>query len=297
MKTKLTIFAGALLVGVSLQAGTAFTSSLVMTSNGGATVSAFPATLGQNSTQFQGVEVSPYTGTIATQGVNGGNAQSITLFCVDYQDEINPGSTYTVNVTAVNGLVTNPLVNATQGSMANTRDGSGNEAAGYPTGTTLYEEEAWLATQMMSSGQTVSNEETIQEAMWVMTNPTNASAITANPTSGTYQTYQNWIWDAEDAVGGKCVGTGCVDTAGSYATPNYSNWLILTLSTGGGSEIGSSCLTTSNCSSSGMQELLAFTGSSAPTATPEPASFFLIGSGLVFASFVGRRRKSQASNG
>ena len=107
--------------------------------------------------------------------------------------------------------------------------------------------------------------------MWVMTNPTNSSAITANPTFGTYQAYQNWIWDAEHAVAGKCSGTGC-------------------------SEIGNSCLTTSNCSSSGTQKLLAYTCSSAPTAAPEPASFFLIGCGLLFASFIGRRRANQTSN-
>jgi hypothetical protein len=223
---------------------------------------------------------------ITTPGVNGGAAQSITLFCDDFHDEITPGQSYAVNVTAANGLTTNSIVNAGANSMANTRDGSANLAAGMPAGTTLYEEMAWLATQMMATGQTINNEETIQEAIWEMTDaPGNAASPTGAPTgTGAYQSYQNWMWDAEEAVTGHCIGTGCSGTAGSYLTPNYSNWLIVTATGNAGQEIGTG----------GVQELLAYTGVTTTTnmsgVTPEPASFILIGSGLIAVATLGRRR-------
>ena len=285
MTMRLIFGAGLLAFCASLQAGTSFQSTLVMTSNGGATVSGFPATSGQNSTVFAGVEISPYTGTITTNG----NQQSITLFCDDFHDEITPGQSYTVNVTATNASTTNPLVNATAGSMANTRDGSANEAAGMPTGTTLYEELAWLTTQMMSSGQTIGNEEAIQEAMWVMTDdPNNAASPTSSPTaSGATQTYMQWMGDAAYEVTGGAQGSL---TAGSYLTPNYSNWLVLSVSGEGGQELGTG----------GVQELLAFNGpmsiTSQNSSTPEPASFILLGSGLLIGAAIGRRRMGKGKS-
>jgi hypothetical protein len=202
------------------------------------------------------------------------------LFCDDYVDKITPGQSYTgVNITAANGTNTDTgYTNGnTAGSMANTRDGSANISSGYPTGTTLYEEMAWLATQMMTSGRTVGDEEAIQEAIWSLSeNPTTSGSPTV-AASGETQTYSQWVADAKYEV----TGSGSL-VAGTYLTPNYNNWLVLTVPADAGVTIGSG----------GTQELLAYTGQ-VPTKTPEPASFVLIGSGLLMAAVFGRRHRAR----
>lgn len=247
-----------------------------------------------------GYAISPYSGTV------GGT--TVQLFCDDFNDNINFGQQ---NITAYSTALTA----STSTLDAQTRYGVANPSnagANYPAGTQLYDEMAWLATQMLSvSGTSATyNEIAIQEAIWTLTNdsaindgtsPRNQTA-TQNGTgdTGGEQSYLQWLTDASNDYN---------KTVAGYASLVTANWSIVTAVSSAGCTIGSNgtkgCTpgTAGTKSSSGWvtQELLAYSGSGTPiitqngsgSSTPEPASFVLIGSGLLAGAIFNRRRRAK----
>src|SRR6202789_2150078 len=190
MKKKLIIVACFLALGASLQAGTSYAVFNVI--NLGSSGYA-----GSGLTDG-GFDVSPYTGTIG--GTN------VELFSDELNDGTSNGATYNAYATALNA--------SSAALAAATRYGEANASSLYPAGTQLYEEMAWLATQMMaqansSTGAALAtaqaNDTAIQEAIWALTydsshfysvphNSGNSElGSTTGATDSTAQGYLNWI--------------------------------------------------------------------------------------------------------
>ena len=121
---------------------------------------------GTTTMQFTGVNgandgayyVSPYFGTM---NYNTSNAQTVVLFCDDFNNDVSIGQIWTANVT-----------NMGSGDLSNTRFGSSHD--GNPNYTNsanalmLYEEGAWLVSQFAShQGDYVS----LQYALWDLMTP------------------------------------------------------------------------------------------------------------------------------
>jgi hypothetical protein len=237
-----------------------------------------------------GEDISPYTGTLGSS--------SVELFCDDFNDHVAVGNNYQANVNYTN--------NATQTTQ--TASGARYSQSDYyntsmPSGTTLYEEMAWLFTQMEKAGQTSANDVGIQEAVWHMTSTSTSqpatavsggtysgatfdsdantvAAATADYTAGKSLTYAQWITLAQ-------ADYSLVNSA--FLTPNYGGWMIITDATvySGGHD--------GNTSGYGYQEFLAYnTSSGVPLASsPEPATFGLIGGALLFGAMFAKRRKAE----
>lgn len=259
--TKLIVFAGVLAMGATLQAGT----TLVVNTGG---------------TNPDLNTASPYSGTLTPGG------SGIELICDDFNDSASTGTTYNVVVTNIGS----GTLNATD-----TRYGG---ATGYPAATTLYDELAWLGTQMTKgtvTGAVAANNVEIQEAIWALTDPSGHTSPTASYTGQT-QTYLQWMQDAKYTVQGSASGYSGYGygTAASYLTPTYSDWYVVTNTAAVGCTMGSG----SGCAGSSYQEFIAYSAAPVVTtggslATPEPASFILIGSGLLAGALVGRRRRNR----
>ncbi len=214
-----------------------------------------------------GEPISPYSGSLG--GV------PVTLFCDDFNDNVPIPANYNVNVTTVNSS-----------DFSNTRFATTNYNVAYPAGTTLYQQMAWLFTQMMTSGQTQANQIGIQEAVWHMTSTTPAAVSTISlANTGSDLSYVQWIAAAQGDYNHSVNG---------YATPNYSNWMILT-------DVANATVKTVG---TGNQELMAYYSAGGNstvvgnTLAPEPGSIALFGIGLTAllagARFRGRRGGSVA---
>ncbi len=275
MNLKFLSLAGILVFGASLQASTSYT--LNISSAGTLTDGSY--------------NVSPFTATI--------NGTSVQLYCDDFNDSSSTHTDYNVYVTNIATTGT-ALTNYTRYGV---NDAPG---AGYPAGTALYEEMAWLATQSQNDGSGTNadnNDKAIQEAIWHLTNdtagpdgtsPTNTSGYTgtaAGGANGTAQSYSQWITDAQNDYN---------KTVAGYTTLNLNNWYIVTGVPSAGCTIGSNGTTGCTAGTAGTgnttQEFLAYYNGSLPTSnggsssTPEPASFLLIGSGLLGVAIFSRRR-------
>jgi len=271
MKTKVLISAGVLAFSGLLQAST----SLTLTSS---------STAGFANQLVNNYVISPYTGVLggtysgSPSRLQSGTGTGVTLFCDDFNDAVSVGNTiqYTVNVVSAsaNGFTTAELTDA---RFTNTTL--------FPSPTNLYDEMAWLATQMtdVSAG----DQTEIQEAIGQMTDTTADKSVSPDGTAaGETQNVSQWTADAVKAI----AGTGSYftgTTASSYLTPDYSNWEVVT-------EVGAA----GHQSGSGIQEFLAYSQNPAANhtgvaATPEPASFVLIGSGFLIGALVGRRRSKK----
>lgn len=233
--------------------------------------------------------VNPYTGTV------GGTA--VTLYCDDFQDNINWGqqniSAYVTALTATGATLQDDTRYGDHNAPGNT----------YTAGTTLYEELAWLATQSQNTtGANASyNDIAIQEAMWTLTNDSSDPSPHNQTTTGTgtksdsgvQQSYLAWISDAESDYN---------TTVSGYASLVTNDWYIVTAVSSAGCTVGSDGSTGCTPGTAGTgnvtQEFLAYSSSPVSTttqaATPEPASFILIGSGLLLGAIVGRRRMEKA---
>lgn len=218
-----------------------------------------------NNVLYNGSEpISPYAGSLG--------GQAVTLFCDDFNDSVSIPATYQVNVTDVNST-----------NLSLTRFGSTNYNPAYPTGSALYEEMAWLFTQMMQPGQTTANQIAIQEAVWHMTASTpGAVSTTSLSNTGSNLTYLQWITDAENDYN---------KTVSGFATPVYSNWMILT-------DVANASVKTLG---TGNQELLAYyttgvsiTTNTANTATPEPGTTGTVAAGVILLAAGLNRRRSTA---
>ena len=261
MKMKFLVLGLLLTAGASMQAATSFTLNSL----------ASQGTLVQDGT---GNYIGPYTGSL------GGTA--VTLFCDDYNDAVAFGSTFNVNSEAITSGAITPARYDSAGSNPNPI---------YPTGVTLYEELAWLASQMYVTGQSQYNKTAIQEAIWTLTSddPTAPHNQTTTATGTLYstsqQSYSQWITNA----------TNYYNTAvASYITPNYNNWLIITDST-----IPTACTPVAPSNTcGGKQEFIGYISTNSvgtQVAAPEPASFALFGSALLGAALL-RRRYARNAN-
>lgn len=140
---------------------------------------------------MDGVYVGPYSATV--------NGTSTQIICDDFVDDSYVGESWTANVTTLSNL------NGTKwGSMANA--------------TTLYDEAAWLATQMLSP--TYSGNPTqvgyLAYALWAVFQPT-AVENWLGANSAAWQAVQGWL---------NCAGAQQF-TAGEFAnfflyTPNFN---------------------------------------------------------------------------
>jgi hypothetical protein len=294
MRTKLTILAGALVFGASMgQAATSYSLDFNTQSNS-------PGLVYDGS-----YAISPYTGTLD-------NGSPIQLYCDDFNDTIQFGQqNLQVYKTALTGSAED-LANQTRYYVNNPSPNSS-----YPAGLTLYEEMAWLATQMQHAGTT--NDKAIQEAIWQLTDagypnaPNNSSGYTGGVTNGfsgntssTAQSAAHWIQDAMSYVAGydASSNTSTWSNAGYYADLVLSDWSVITAVDSAGCTTGSynhwyhhGCTPGDSGYGSKTQEFLAYIPSTTggdqpppPSGVPEPASFVLIGSGLVAGAVVRRRR-------
>ncbi len=261
MKIQLTILAGALALGASLQASTA----------------TFTFTAGGTNPVLS--SASPYSGTLTLSNPNSLNG-TYTLICDDFADHISVGGTYSADVTNV-GTGT---INATD-----TRYG------GSASATTLYDEMAWLGTQMMGTSNNY-DRAAIQEAIWTLGQGASASYNTTWTGVGQEtQTYAQWEQDSIYAI--TYVGSYAVGNAASYLTPAFNNWVVITATNATGCTTGTTNFLGGCGNGNVNQEFLAFqTGTNYTTGTPEPASFVLIGSGLLAGAFFGRRRMAKSNS-
>jgi hypothetical protein len=101
---------------------------------------------GVNGVAAFGYYVGPYYGTI--------NGDPVTLYCVDFANEVNWGETWDANLTPLDG-----------GDLSDTRYGG---AVGLPNALTLYEEAAWLTTQYASNPSDYGD---IQTTIWQLFDP------------------------------------------------------------------------------------------------------------------------------
>lgn len=290
MRTKLTILAGTLIFGASMgQAATSYLLDFNTYSNSPGLV------------YDGGYAISPYNGTI--------DGTPVTLYCDDFNDSIQFGQqnieVYKTALTASNADL-----------RAQTRYGADNPSSNssYAYGFTLYEQMAWLATQMQHAGTT--NDKAIQEAIWQLTDagwanaPNNSQNYHGGVTTGysgttstTAQSAAHWIQDAQNYIASynTTTGTSGWSNAGYYADLVLSDWYIVTAVTSAGCTTGSynyhgveGCTPGHSGYGSTTQEFLAYlpgtTGSTPPpSGVPEPATFVLIGSGLVAGAVLRRR--------
>jgi hypothetical protein len=288
MKLTHILLAGAFAFSVSLQGASTYNLNFNTQSNSPGLI-------------FDGpYAISPYTGTV------GGS--TVVLYCDDFNDNVYYGQqNITVYSTALPTTTNTTFQDDTRYGVANPT----TAGAGYPAGTQLYEEMAWLATQMQntSGANATYNDKAIQEAIWTLTDDKNVNdgqspqnqTTTGTGTrsdSGVQQSYLAWIADAGVDYNQSNV-TG-------YANLVSSDWSIVTAVSAAGCTVGSKgssgCTPGTAGTGDVTQEFLAY--SSAPVSqtnfalgnSPEPASFILIGSGLLVGALVGRRRVKAKSN-
>jgi hypothetical protein len=206
--------------------------------------------------------VSPYTGTLSAPN---GTTQLL-LYCDDFNNDSQIGVPWSVNVTTANGNLS-----TTRFSFSNPAD-SVSPNPNYPVGRQLYEEEAWLFTQLANNSSNASVVDAIQEAAWHLTSGSSSQPSNYNSGAGDYQS-----WIALAAQNYNVANP-------SYATPDYSQWYVLTQTGYAG-----------NTTFSGNQELFARYSSGSPiqVTTPEPGSMLLLGAGLIGTGLAGRKVQSR----
>lgn len=281
MKNKFLGVAGLLLAGVSLQASTTLTMSNPLITSG--------LTDGNES-------VSPYTGYLANYG---SGSTAISLYCDDAADTISPPSTYTADVTAITAAGNGS--NTRFGSATGASDASGSVLAkdgvtgALPTGVNLYEDLAWLYTQMAGYNTNNASDHAdiigMQEAAWDLTS-------TVGPQSYSTQAAE-WVnlalkYAASDPTSGtkESITVNGTTTSLTVYQANYANWVVITPVSAVGCTAGGG----TGCSTSNQvgQEFLANIGTGVVTggsAAPEPATFGLFGSALLFGGMIARRRR------
>jgi hypothetical protein len=102
---------------------------------------------GVNGAAAFGYYVGPYQGTI--------NGDPVTLYCVDFANEVYFGESWQANLTVIDGST----------DLSNTRYGG---AVDLPNALTLYQEAAWLTTQYAANMNDVAD---IQATIWQLFDP------------------------------------------------------------------------------------------------------------------------------
>jgi hypothetical protein len=255
MKIGLMVLTGVVMGSISLQASVATL-----------TVTGWGTGVAGNS------NISPYTGnyvdpnSIATNGIK--------LYCDDAADPSKGiGSTY--NVTETSLLSVNSTDSRFYGLAANRTDSWApwNDQVTLPTGTTLYEELAWLYQQMTdTTNGTILTD--IQNAAWDLTNT--ASEFGDQTTAAAL-----WIKEANlDAISQSAgsFNDGSGNGSVTLSTAVYANWYVIDGATG---------------VSGSWQEFLSdstLNHTGGQGGTPEPATFGLLAGALLAGGVYGRRK-------
>jgi hypothetical protein len=193
-----------------------------------------------------GIYVDPYTATV-------GGFSNVSVICDDWSNNSYVGESWTANVTT--------LASLNAGTNANT--------PAFGDNTTLYNEVAWLGTQLLANPTNYANQVAVSFALWELTyaynnpkeNPDPTTFLAGSAEAGSQATVNTLLGQATAAVAGGYTGSG---------------WEILTPISG----------TVSNPSDQGLpQEFLVY--------APESSSLILFGAdtlGLLALAFVFRRR-------
>jgi PEP-CTERM motif len=242
----------------------------------GAALPANASTLYLSSSTPDGFTPGPYQGTL--------NGVGVQLYCDDAIDNAPIGGSWTVDVTSIANSTSN-----TRFGEATSNDGTstsyfpaGTTQAQLPTGIALYQELAWLFTQLVTQTN-ATIKQGIQDAAWDLTS-------TGGPADDLADA-KVWIAAAVNDYN-KTSGIAPVSVDGTAVTvinPAYSNWMILTDPDSVNKPAGG-----------GNQEFLAYYNTTSPgdppSAAPEPASFGLLGGGLfAFGTFATRKRRAATS--
>ncbi len=239
----------------------------------GAALPASASTLYLSDSTPAGFTPGPYQGTLDGVGVQ--------LFCDDAIDTAPIGGSWTVDVTSIANSTSNTRFGeATTNNWTSTSYfPPGTTQAQLPTGAMLYQELAWLFTQLATqTNPTI--KQGIQDAAWDLTSTGAPSDDLADA--------KIWIAAAVNDYS-KTSGISPISVDGTsvvIVNPAYGNWMILT-------DVNSINKPTGG----GNQEFLAYYNTTnpgdPPSAAPEPASFGLLGGGLLaFGTFATRKRRA-----
>lgn len=195
------------------------------------------------------VYVDPYTATV-------GGVSNTSVICDDWSDNSYINESWTANVTNV----------ATAGTSGTPLFGNNQ---------TLYNELAWLATQLLANPTNPTRQAEVSFAMWELTYGANGTS-TESPSPSTY------LSEYGTAAEQSAVAT-LLSEAASEGGFNSSGWEILTPNT-------SDPITCSGgpCPSTPPQEFLVY--------VPEPPAPVLLGAGLATLIFLFRRRMVRTEN-
>ena len=120
---------------------------------------------------MDGIYVGPYSASV--------NGTSTQIICDDFTDESYVGESWTANVTTLSNL-------------------NGTKWGGMANATQLYDEAAWLATQMVSP--TYSGNATqvgyLAYALWAVFQPSAVESWLGGPNSAVWQAVQGWLSSA-----------------------------------------------------------------------------------------------------
>jgi len=225
--------------------------------------------VGNNPTVLGDVYVDPYTATV-------GGVTNTPAICVDWSDNTYLQESWTANVTAVPS-VTNSSPVLFGPSNNNPKGATGSNL------TSLYNELAYLATQLMSDSTIPADQIEISFAMWELTYP-----YAPNPDPNwTPQNYLN-TYGSGYASGVESF----LNQAAENSNYNGSKWEILT------PDLSDSitCANGSACATTPPQEFfvqVTGTGNGDPVTAPESSATLVFGAdmlGLLGLAFVFRRR-------
>ena len=149
---------------------------------------------------YGGYYVGPNLGTLFPATGNPGQGKTVTMFCVDFLNEVTFNQMWTANVSPLAGS-----------SLALTRE---------PTGIAGYRKAAWLADQF--AVQAPQYWGGIQSAIWGIFG---APGFDGNPVKTGQQ--QPVATDARNAVYWTTLANGFA-ASGAYATYDYSRWAVIT---------------------------------------------------------------------
>ncbi len=243
----------------------------------GSSLQATTNTLYLSSSTPAGFTPGPYNGTL--------NGITVELFCDDAIDTAPIGGSWSVDVTAIADVANPTTDNTRYGAQTTNIAGST-----LPTGVALYEELAWLFTQLANPVNRANSSvsQGIQDAAWDLTSNPATNGVPADPDTATWLAAAKNDYNRTSGIANVSVDS----TSVAILDPTWGNWMILTDPTAINKPAGGV----------GKQEFLAYYntsgsgGHSQPSGTPEPATFGLFGAGLLLGGVFFRRRTPAANS-